>query len=143
MEEIPAYNDTAVRGLIQDNADDISALDTRVTAQETMFRDTFTSFVFCIFGIEPYIDPSTMQIVPNRYYQRSDVDTGIFMDNHKIDIHLKAWLKYKFGIEDINYLKNITCYVYAIGDHGEYVNHMVTFWSQATNPDITSYPHLQ
>jgi len=65
------------------------------------------------------------------------------MDNHKIDIHLKAWLKYHYGIESLDYLKNITCYIYAMGDHGEYVNHMVTFWSQINNPNITSYPHLQ
>lgn len=140
---IPVYDDTTVRGLITDETTARQATDTRVTALENFNVNTFTSFVFCIFGIEPYIDPDTMQIVPDRYYQRSDVDTGIYMDNEKVDIHLKTWLKYHYNIDDLANLRNITCYVYAMGDHSEYVNHMVTFWSQRTNPSITSYPHLQ
>jgi len=140
---IPSYDDTTVRGLISDETAARTATDARVTALENFNVNTFTSFVFCIFGIEPYIDPETMQIVPNRYYQRSDVDTGIYMDNEKVDVHLKAWLKYHYNIDDLANLKNITCYVYAMGDHGEYVNHMVTFWSQRTNSKIMNYPHLQ
>jgi len=60
MTAIPPYDDTAVRGLIQDETDARELTDVRVTAIENNMKNEFSQYVFCIFGIEPYIDPDTM-----------------------------------------------------------------------------------
>lgn len=144
MTEIPAYDDTEVKSLITAAETHIDTVETDVNNHFAHLIPSVKFYALSLLGTEPYIDPTTLQPVADRYYTNSDIinpETEV-IDNEKLDVCLKAWTKYKFGWNTPEELEKCSFYVLAKNDHNEYVNHLCNFWTSRTNTTIATYPDL-